>query len=64
MSTTTINNNTKLNNKEICNAFGCFENALEKVDIDVGTFGTISLNFCSQCAKKFQVNVIKKKCRK
>ena len=54
MSTTIINNNTKLNNKEICNAFGCYKNATEKVDIDVGKFGTILVNLCSECVKKFQ----------
>lgn len=57
MSTTTINNNDKLNNKGICNAFGCFKIATDNIEIDAKKFGIISLSLCSICRKKFQVNV-------
>jgi hypothetical protein len=50
--------NTKENpsNKDICNAFGCSNKATEKIYVDAGTFGTISLNLCSSCIKKFQTS--------
>jgi hypothetical protein len=41
-------------NKEICNAFGCSKNATEKISVSAGTFGTISLDLCNNCVKKFQ----------
>ena len=50
--TTTFNDN-KLDNKDICNAFGCSKSATKKVNVSAGTFGTISLMLCSMCVKKF-----------
>lgn len=39
---------------DLCNAFRCSENPIEKIDINVVKFGTISLSVCSQCIKKFR----------
>ncbi len=52
-SHTTIINDNKLNNKENCNAFGCSKGATEKINVNAGIFGTISLSLCSMCVKKF-----------
>jgi len=41
-------------NKEICNAFGCYKNATEKINVSAGTFGTISLNLCNNCIGLFK----------
>ncbi len=54
MYTTTINKDNELNNKEICNAFECFNKATEKIEVKAGKFGIISLNLCSVCIEKFQ----------
>ena len=43
-----------LSNKDICNAFGCSDQATETIDVSAGKFGTISLKVCSTCLKKFQ----------
>jgi hypothetical protein len=48
------NSITKEINKDICNAFGCSQEATEKVNIDVGIFGTITLDVCQFCINKFQ----------
>ena len=40
-------------NKEICNCFGCSNNATEKINVSAGTFGTISLDLCNNCVRKF-----------
>jgi transposase-like protein len=47
-------NHIRLNNKAICNAFGCSKEATIKTDINAGTFGIISLSLCLECIKKFQ----------
>lgn len=49
------NNNTthsKVNNS-VCEALGCYENATEKIDVNVGKFGIISLSICTNCVGKF-----------
>lgn len=40
-------------NKQICHAFGCFQQASKKIIVDVGKFGTISLSLCENCLGKF-----------
>ncbi len=52
-SLTTTNYDNKLDNKNICNAFRCSKGATEKIDVNAGIFGTISLSLCSVCVKKF-----------
>jgi hypothetical protein len=53
--TSPSNNKCKIQiNKDICNAFGCSNNAVEKIDVDAGKFGIISLDLCINCIKKFQ----------
>jgi hypothetical protein len=44
----------KPSNKDICNAFGCFNKSIETIDVDAGIFGTITLHVCQFCIHKFQ----------
>lgn len=46
------NNSSKIKNT-ICEAFECYENATEKIDLNAGKFGTISLLVCINCVGKF-----------
>lgn len=41
-------------NKGICFGYGCNNKAIEKIDVDAGRFGTITLSLCSNCLKKFE----------
>lgn len=43
----------KYNNKEICNAFRCSKNVMEKINVSADTLETISLNICKNCVRKF-----------
>jgi len=40
-------------NKQICYALGCSQQAIKKIIVDVGKFGTISLSLCENCIDKF-----------
>ena len=40
-------------NEEICNAFGCSDKATEKVNVDAGKFGIITIHVCKNCIIKF-----------
>ena len=51
---TTTNMDKELDNKVICNGFGCNNNAIEKIGVKAGKFGIISLSLCTECIKKFQ----------
>jgi hypothetical protein len=42
-------------NKNICEAFGCFAEAI-KCEVKIGQQGTISLYLCEGCVTKFQNN--------
>jgi hypothetical protein len=58
MSTSTPTITTKssysdLDNKQICNAFGCYFIATETINVDGGNYGTITLSLCSSCKNKF-----------
>ena len=44
----------KESNIIICNASGCFKTATERIDIDVGKFGIIPLDVCSNCIHIFR----------
>ena len=44
----------KESNIIICNTSGCFKTATEKIDIDVGKFGIIPLDVCSNCVHIFR----------
>lgn len=46
-------NKSSQTNKIICQGFLCSHNADEKIEVNAGIFGTISLSLCSSCAKKF-----------
>jgi len=41
-------------NKEICNGYGCYKKAKEKLTLNAGKFGYISLYLCYECKYKFQ----------
>ena len=53
-TTTTFSNYSNLNNKSICDAFGCSSGATERINLDGGIYGTITLNLCSPCKNKFK----------
>jgi hypothetical protein len=38
----------------ICEAFGCFQKATTKISVKVGQLGTIPLELCIYCVKKFE----------
>jgi hypothetical protein len=40
----------------ICEGFGCFKKATTKINVKVGQLGTILLDLCIDCVKKFDVN--------
>ena len=40
-------------NKDICNGLGCYNDATEKISLNAGKFGTISLDLCNNCIKLF-----------
>ena len=46
-----------------CEAYGCFEKAT-KIDVRVGQLGTIPLNLCIECVKKFDQNTAEKQISK
>ena len=39
----------------ICEAFGCSQKATTKISVKVGQLGSISLDLCANCTKKFDV---------
>jgi hypothetical protein len=46
-------------NNSICEAVGCFAKATDKVELEGGTFGVISVLVCRNCIGKFQDNGIR-----
>jgi hypothetical protein len=42
-------------NNSICEAHGCFEEATAKIKVKVGQLGSISVDLCSNCVKKFDI---------
>ncbi len=44
---------TQQTTKVICNAFGCWDKATEKVNVEAGKFGLITLQVCKNCLSKF-----------
>jgi hypothetical protein len=52
-----MNNNftTKETNKNICAASGCLDSATERIKVNAGKFGTITLNVCSKCVRIFEM---------
>jgi hypothetical protein len=43
-------------NNVICEGYGCFNKATTKINVKVGQLGTIPLDLCADCVKKFDVN--------
>jgi hypothetical protein len=43
-------------NNSICECYGCFNKAMTKINVKVGQLGTILLDLCTDCVKKFDVN--------
>lgn len=37
-----------------CDGFGCSKEALERIKVNAGTFGNVSLNLCPDCKKLFE----------
>jgi len=46
--------NQQLLNKQLCNAFDCCNEAVHKLDVTAGKYGTIQLDLCENCIKLFQ----------
>jgi hypothetical protein len=46
------------NNKNICDAFGCFSEATDKLGVSAGKFGTITLRLCSKCVTIFKESAV------
>jgi hypothetical protein len=40
-------------NNVICEGYGCFNKANTKINVKVGQLGTILLDLCTDCVKKF-----------
>jgi hypothetical protein len=40
-------------NNVICEGFGCFKKATTKINVKVGQIGTIPLDLCTYCVKRF-----------
>lgn len=43
-------------NNSICEAVGCFEKATTKTKVKVGNLGSISIDLCGDCTRKFDQN--------
>ena len=43
-------------NNVICEGYGCFNKATTKINVKVGQLGTIPLDLCTDCVKKFDEN--------
>ena len=55
MANNTISSNA---NKDLCEAYGCFSRATSTCVVKVGERGTVSLNLCNVCVKKFQEDIL------
>ncbi len=53
MSESTISSEV---NKNICEALACFAEATTKIELKLGRKGTITLDLCKDCVKRFQHN--------
>jgi Zn finger protein HypA/HybF involved in hydrogenase expression len=47
-------------NNVICEGYGCFNKANTKINVKVGQLGTIPLDLCTFCVKKFDENTPRK----
>lgn len=45
-------------NKNICEAVGCFAKATDKIALEGGTFGIISVLVCKNCIAKFRDDTV------
>jgi hypothetical protein len=41
-------------NNLVCEGYGCFNKATTKINVKVGQLGSISLDLCINCVKKFE----------
>ena len=54
-NTSTANNRIdKDTNKQICEAFGCYEESTKKIEVSTGKLGKITLSLCDNCLYKFE----------
>lgn len=49
---------TSINIKQLdldicCDGYGCFNKSTEKIEVNAGSFGKISLKLCPHCITKF-----------
>ncbi len=44
-----INNSAKKISNILCDGFGCYNNATEKINVNAGKFGKIDVSVCSKC---------------
>jgi len=61
-STTKNLSDFKVNNFIFCEALNCSKYATEKINVNVGKYGNITLNLCQNCIhifKKETVNAVK-----
>lgn len=49
------NNSSESNKTNCCNAFGCNLESSNKIDIDCGTYGTLTIFVCKSCINKFRI---------
>ena len=47
-------------NNVICDGYGCINKATTKINVKVGQLGTIPLDLCTDCVKKFDENSSRK----
>jgi hypothetical protein len=45
-------------NKNICEAVGCFAKATDKIALEGGTYGVISVLVCRNCIRKFRDDAV------
>lgn len=54
MNTISTSTNKKNAHADICYGFRCSKKSTEKIEVNAGTFGEITLYLCSVCATKFK----------
>lgn len=48
------NNIQSIEDKNICDGLGCFNEAIHRIDEEVGSIGRIVLQLCDDCLLKFR----------
>ena len=53
------NNIQSIEDKNICDGLGCFNEATHRIDEEIGNMGRIVLDLCDDCLLKFRIGGIK-----